>query len=264
MLKKYLLVALFFLVSCGGSKQNSLDFTQIQMDSLFDSKQSISLLALPYESFYKFNIEVGYSQSELIKTSLFGKNKNAIAAINGSFFDMDKGGSVTYLEINDLVISQTRNPSLKWGVSDSRSNGAIVVTNNSEITIENANSDQFYEQSKQESMVLVSGPLLLLDSEIMELPSNEFTNKRHPRTILCLSEESIIFITIDGRQQDAEGMSLAEVQTFLLNRGCIDAINLDGGGSTTMWINEKGIVNSPSDQSGERPVANAIVVIRKP
>jgi exopolysaccharide biosynthesis protein len=57
-------------------------------------------------------------------------------------------------------------------------------------------------------------------------------------------------------------MSLPEVQSFLQDLGCIDAINLDGGGSTTLWINGKGVVNFPSDSTGERPVANAILILK--
>jgi len=49
----------------------------------------------------------------------------------------------------------------------------------------------------------------------------------------------------------------------LLKLGCVDAINLDGGGSTTMWIHQKGIVNFPSDKTGERPVSNALLIIKK-
>ncbi|MCK4879516.1 MAG: phosphodiester glycosidase family protein, partial [Bacteroidales bacterium] len=45
--------------------------------------------------------------------------------------------------------------------------------------------------------------------------------------------------------------------------GCIDAINLDGGGSTTMWTKDNGVVNRPSDKRGERPVANAILILEE-
>jgi exopolysaccharide biosynthesis protein len=89
----------------------------------------------------------------------------------------------------------------------------------------------------------------------------DLVNNRHPRTCLCETKESVIFITIDGRNKEAEGMNLFEVQNFLLNIGCVDAINLDGGGSTTMWTKEKGIINFPSDSSGERPVSNTLLII---
>ena len=45
--------------------------------------------------------------------------------------------------------------------------------------------------------------------------------------------------------------------------GCVDAINLDGGGSTTLWLKGKGIVNFPSDETGERPVANVFLIMEK-
>jgi exopolysaccharide biosynthesis protein len=44
---------------------------------------------------------------------------------------------------------------------------------------------------------------------------------------------------------------------------CTDAINLDGGGSTTMWLKNKGIVNHPSDREGERPVSDAFLIIKQ-
>ena len=77
-------------------------------------------------------------------------------------------------------------------------------------------------------------------------------------------------ITIDGRHRKAKGMSLIEVQDFLISLGCSDAINLDGGGSTTMWIKSdknNAVVNCPSDNGkfdaeGERKVANAILLVK--
>lgn len=277
MLKKnHILILLTLLVIsvCYGQSNNSLnqqiktsedsiDVIQIKTDSIFNSNQIISLLILQKDSFNRFSIEFGYSYSDLRTTSTFAKSKNAIAAINGGFFNMDSGGSVTYFEIDDTVINRTRNADLKWGITDSLMNGAIVVTNDFEITLQPANSEQFYESSKQESAVLVTGPLLLLNSEVLKLPNMKFVNIRHPRTCLCETKETVIFITIDGRKKEAEGMSLIEVQKFLMSIGCIDAINLDGGGSTTMWIQDKGVVNTPSDKSGERPVSNALLIINK-
>jgi exopolysaccharide biosynthesis protein len=49
----------------------------------------------------------------------------------------------------------------------------------------------------------------------------------------------------------------------MLDLGCESALNLDGGGSTAMWLKDRGVVNRPSDKAGERPVGNAIVVISK-
>lgn len=245
------------------TSEDSIDFIQIKTDSIFNSNQIISLLILQKNALNKFKIKFDYSHSDLMTTSSFAKRNNALAAINGGFFNMDKGGSVTYFETDNIIISRNRNPDLKWGITDSIINGAIVITNNFKIAIQPANSEQFYESSKQESAVLVTGPLLLLNSEIMELPNIKFINSQHPRTCLCISKKSIVFITIDGRKKEAEGMNLIEAQKFLLKIGCIDAINLDGGGSSTMWTKNKGVVNFPSDELGERPVSNALLIINK-
>lgn len=275
-MKNHILILLILLTVsvCYGQSNNSLnqqiktfedsiDVIQIKTDSIFYSNQIISLLKLQKDSFNRFSIEFGYSYSDLRTTSSFAKSKNAVAAINGGFFNMDSGESVTYFEVNDTIISKTRNADLKWGITDSLMNGAIVVTNDFKIMLQPANSEQFYESSKQESAVLVTGPLLLLNSVVLKLPNMKFVNKRHPRTCLCETKESVVFITIDGRKKEAEGMSLIEAQKFLLTIGCIDAINLDGGGSTTMWFQDIGIVNFPSDKSGERPVSNVLLITNK-
>ena len=56
-------------------------------------------------------------------------------------------------------------------------------------------------------------------------------------------------------------MSLAEFAELMIDEGIYQGLNLDGGGSTTMVIKNK-VVNSPSDQTGERAVGNCLVLIR--
>jgi exopolysaccharide biosynthesis protein len=276
MKKTYLAYLLLILLTCqAGFSQNTVntnsinsksedfpEFIQTKTDSLFGSHQIISQLILDKSSFDRFYMDFSFCHSGLTTTSSLGIMNDAVAAINGSYFDRDKGGSVTYFEKNDSVLSFTKRRSDKWAKPDSLINGAVVITKDSAIQILPANPDQFYEQSKQEAAVLVAGPLLLYKSEKMKLPDMDFSNNRHPRTCLCQTKESLIFVTIDGRSKSAEGMNLKEVQEYLGKLNCLDAINLDGGGSTTMWIKDKGIVNYPSDPV-ERPVSNALVIKRK-
>jgi len=242
---------------------DSVSHIQIVTDSLFNSPQSINLLVLSKHSLSQHRIELVCQSDKLLKTSRMAQEHFSIAAINGSFFDMDRGGSVTYFEKHDSVYSHTRSSSLKWGVADSLINGAMVLDKCHTFRIESARSEQFYKESENESFVMVSGPLLLKDSIPQKLPNMNFTHKRHPRTCVGITKEAIILITIDGRSEQAFGMSLLEAQEFLLGLGCLDAINLDGGGSTSMWFKEKGIVNIPSDKTGERPVANALLILKK-
>ena len=97
---------------------------------------------------------------------------------------------------------------------------------------------------------------------LKESVSVTFLRARHPRTFVGFDRDTtkLFFCTVDGRQQSSIGMSYQEMADFLLSLGVWNAINLDGGGSTTMVVRGK-IVNSPSDKTGERPVANSLQVI---
>ena len=243
--------------------KDSIHVIEIKTDTLYNSKQEIYMITISYESLKSYTLSIGHSEPELMKTSIIGERNNALIAINGSFFDEDKGGSVSYFEINDSVISYTKPTSMKWAKPDSLTNGAIVLNKDNKLKIEPAKSDIFYKESKLEAAVMVAGPLLIYNSNPQKLPNMSFTYLRHPRTCLCDTKHSLLFIAIDGRSVNAEGMSLYEIQKFLQSMGCVDAINLDGGGSTTIWIKDKGVVNKPSDKTGERPVANALIILKK-
>ncbi|MEW6512332.1 MAG: phosphodiester glycosidase family protein [Bacteroidota bacterium] len=246
-------------------EENRRAFTlaRIQSDTLFDSRQSISILTLPFESLRRYVIVIGYSDSVPVRTSAFAERYHAVAALNGGFFDMKHGGSVTYFELNDSVISRTQRTAPDWSRPDTMMNGAVVLTEDGMFHILPAQADRFYEGSRAEAAVLVTGPLLIHDASPSILPSARFTYDRHPRTCLGKTSNALLFVAIDGRTDSAAGMSLVEAQKFLLRLGCVEAVNLDGGGSTTLWTKEQGIVNHPSDKTGERPVANAVLIIKR-
>ncbi len=115
--------------------------------------------------------------------------------------------------------------------------------------------------------ILGAGPQLIKAGKIEITDQREkmiagFATTRHPRTAFArLDSGKLLLITVDGRQPGVSvGMSLQELAELLLEYGARDAINLDGGGSTTMVLQDK-IVNRPSDQAGERPVSDAILVL---
>lgn len=263
----FLAVTVQALMYCSESLSQPADtcirHVQLKYDTLYNSSQRINLVYLGKENLTDCVIELVHQGSDLWPTSRLAEEHGALAAINGSFFDMDHGGSVCYFENNDSVISRTGEPDNKWTVSDSIVNAALVLHRDSGLLIEYLKTETYYALSLKESFALASGPLLIRDSIPQHLPAMDFSLNRHPRTCIGITGDSIICITIDGRSERAAGMSLQEAQDFLLSLGCVDAINLDGGGSTTMWIRHKGIVNQPSDKTGERPVANAFVIRMK-
>lgn len=88
-----------------------------------------------------------------------------------------------------------------------------------------------------------------------------FAETRHPRTMIGAAADGTIWlVTVDGRQPKlSAGMTLAELQSLARRLGLTDALNLDGGGSTTMWA-QGAVVNSPSDAAGPRRVSDALLV----
>ncbi len=85
--------------------------------------------------------------------------------------------------------------------------------------------------------------------------------KRNPRTIAGVDARGrILLVTIDGRAVDSLGLSIAESAAVADALGMVEAVNLDGGGSTTMVVHGA-VINHPSDATGERPVGDAVLVL---
>lgn len=93
-----------------------------------------------------------------------------------------------------------------------------------------------------------------------QLVANDGPNApRHPRTAIGYNDAQIMLVMVDGRQPGwSIGMTLPELACLMQELGCTDALNLDGGGSTTAWVRGK-VVNRPSD-GRERLIANGVLV----
>ena len=84
--------------------------------------------------------------------------------------------------------------------------------------------------------------------------------KRNPRTFAGIDAQGrTVLVTVDGRSADALGLSVPETAHVARSLGMVDALNLDGGGSTTMVVNGQ-VISHPSDASGERPVGDALLI----
>jgi exopolysaccharide biosynthesis protein len=111
------------------------------------------------------------------------------------------------------------------------------------------------------------GPRLVADGKLSingkeEKFSHSIIDGRHPRTAVAVTfSGDLLFLVVDGRSKRSVGMKLSELGTYLRRLGARHAINLDGGGSTSMIIKGK-TVNKPSD-GGERRISNGILVTKK-
>ena len=85
---------------------------------------------------------------------------------------------------------------------------------------------------------------------------------RNPRTAIgYTADNNLILLTADGREGSSIGMTLTELANLMKSLGCVNAINLDGGGSTVMYVNGQ-IVNRPQ-QIGGIALSNAVVISKK-
>ncbi|GAA2305124.1 phosphodiester glycosidase family protein [Streptomyces kunmingensis] len=122
--------------------------------------------------------------------------------------------------------------------------------------------------------ILNGGPELVRDGRLhvtpaadgMVQPANPsfyygWVHKRNPRTLAGVDAAGrTVLVTADGRSTGALGLSIPESAAVAKALGLRDAINLDGGGSTTM-VADAQVINDPSDATGERPVGDALLIV---
>src|SRR6266850_5300300 len=169
-----------------------------------------------------------------------------------------KGSSV--IPAAGFVISSS-GTAREWALKNLRI-GARVQLNLKLSPVETEAADSWQKATS----VVGGGPQLIKDGRVESTNAAEkilpsFVNDGHPRTAIAkLKTGEVLLLTVDGRQPgESIGMSLTMLADLLLEFGAVEAINLDGGGSTTMVIRNK-LVNKPSDATGERPVSDAILV----
>ncbi len=105
-------------------------------------------------------------------------------------------------------------------------------------------------------------PRLVEDGKVVASKCRSRFCRRHPRTGIGVTEEgTVVLMVVDGRSRRSVGMTLYRFALTFASLGVTDAVNLDGGGSSAMWIAGRGVVNRPSDPGGERKVVNAVLVL---
>lgn len=235
---------------------------------LFGSSQFISIIEIASKSDKRIEI---VASPVLIETNILAKENNAIAAINGSFFKFNYEyntqdyNSVDYIRKNGEQLAPNTYTSNERSMHQK---GALTIYDG-ELYILKADELKEWEKYIQAAEVITTGPILRTNGVDEKLEKSSFYTTRHPRTAVAKKENgNILFFTVDGRSKESAGMSLEELQATLRWLGAAYIINLDGGGSTTMYVRgqpSNGIVNHPSDNKkfdheGARKVANIIIV----
>ena len=245
------------------SPQKGIIHKYVSIPQLYQVPQSISLIEIDPGAGLKVGVTVSDKMRE---TSKMASEQGAIAAINGSYFDMKRGNSVCFLKVDRQVVDTTT-----LGEFARRVTGAVSIRNGKmKIISWNRQIEKQYKGKK--GIVLASGPLMLKDGRYCDwsLCEKDFIRTKHPRSAVALTKDGkILFITVDGRfPKHAGGVSIPELAHLIRILGGKDAINLDGGGSTTLWLSgapDNGIVNYPCDNKrfdhrGERTVPNILYI----
>lgn len=184
-----------------------------------------------------------------LTVSEFGKKHGALIAINADYFDEQQ-----------RPIGLARGACGTWtkGEKVGRKQGLVAVGRR------RAEIQQNTMKTRRWMSGAVSGwPLINKGcAPLATLPgSDHFTRAPHPRTAVGLSKDgkTMYFVVADGRREGVPGLTLPELATFMDELGACVAMNLDGGGSSAMWVRDA-VVNQPSDKV-ERKVGDHLAVI---
>lgn len=235
----------------------------VLIPQLYNGPQAISLIEIDPAA----NLKVGIAFSKMRKkTSEMASEHGAIAAINGSYFNMKRNNSVCFLKIDDQVIDTTTTREFQQRVT-----GAVYV-HKGKVQLLSWNKQIEKKYKKKKGTILASGPLLLRDGKVCDwsVCTVSSIHTKHPRSVICKTKKgTVMLVTVDGRfPTHAAGMNIQELTHLVRVLGGVDALNLDGGGSTTLWLDgffNNGIVNHPSDNKrfdhmGEREVSNILYI----
>lgn len=256
---------------------------------MFFSTQSICCVKYPAS---EFKTEILHRPGTLAgKPSILGKEIGAMAAVNAGYFHVKPRTPSVYFRIGEEVYGHTH-PTETYRVDGVL---GFLDKEGKEMVIEYSDTTQYQEITKDWYTVMASGPMLVDDGEVVvpllmgddadgdniaamleeqkkgskirtHYSSAQFYDKRHPRAAVGKDDEgNIYYVVIDGRfKGQGDGASIYETAYICKMLGMTEAINLDGGGSSTLWAEETGVINHPYDNKkwdhdGERAVPNLIV-----
>ena len=292
-MKKVLLFAMLLCVSLSVVAQNadSIRFVTAQRHTLnlpkgaegytiervnlFNSVQTISVIKYSPRCF-KTTIVQPEQLTPLTETA---SKANADFGVNAGYWDVRINKPSTFLVLNGKQIAVTAD------FEKERVDGVVCIAKR-KVIIDYCKAEEEAPYTAKYSNILASGPVLIDEGKSIDHAgyTNELVEakhgkdigayytyiRRHPRTAIgCDKRGNIYLVVVDGRSKgNAEGVTIEELTKVCEWLGMRDAINLDGGGSSTMWSKSAGVVSYPCrnkifDHAGERRVSSCIVVKRK-
>ena len=188
------------------------------------------------------------------RVSEYAKRVHAFVAINGDYFDK-------VMKPVGLVIG----PCGQWSDTKDTSREGVVAFGPNRVEVR-TQSDVMDPPEPWIAGAVSGWPMLVRECHALtsaELPGSDgFTRSPHARTAVGTTKDgtTLYFVVADGRRKEVPGVTLGQLGAWMAdNLQVCSAINLDGGGSSTMWVTDH-VVNEPSD-GAERRVGDHIAVI---
>lgn len=282
----FLLPLLVFVLSAGAQNADSVAFAQAPRGKLkvknaeaytistelFSSPQTISVVKFSLD---KFSI-MAHQTGDVATVSDHGWACKADFAINACFWAVKKNVPTTYVKVNGVTLSTSHRAGLP------RVNGLLMMYGDRIEVVQSTDMPEYNGLVEDCPNVIACGPVLIDNGERVsyanittsQAPDLQrkipFYLRRHPRSAVgCNANGEVILVVVDGRSEgNAEGATIEELTSICQWLGMVEALNLDGGGSSALWSKKYGVLNYPCDNKlfdheGERRVMSALVVKSK-
>ena len=242
---------------------------------ILDSHQTVSVIKYSPKKF-----ETAIVQPEkLTRLSASAKAHGADFGVNAGYWDVRIDKPSTFLKLDGKQISVTAD------FEKERVDGLVCV-GKKKVVLDYCKAGYESAHAKKFKNILAAGPVLIDEGKCIDhdaytkgmvdnaggKPVGAFYTytQRHPRTAIGTDKKGNVYlVVVDGRSSgNAEGVTISELTKICAWLGMRDAINLDGGGSSTMWTAEEGIVSYPCrnkkfDHAGERRVSSCLIVKKR-
>lgn len=191
--------------------------------------------------------------SDPADTANYVEHYNAVVGVNADFYNMTTGAPSGALVMEGVEYHSGASANFFAILKD----GTAMIGSSSD-----------YAAYKDQIQEAVGGSVYLVkDGKSVVTSAADYYNSRHSRTCVGITAEGkVVLMVLDGRQEPfSAGGSAEELAQIMLDAGCVTAINLDGGGSTTFVAKQEGsntltVVNRPSD-GYERSVSSSLMVV---
>ncbi len=243
--------------------------------NILDSYQTISVIRYSPKHFKTTIVQ----PEKLTRLSATAKSINGDFGVNAGYWDVRIDQPSTFLKLDGKQIALTAN------FEKERVDGLVCV-GKKKVVLDYCKAGEEAKYAKKYKNILAAGPVLIDDGKAMDhdaytkgmvdnaggKPVGAFYTytQRHPRTAIGTDKKGNVYlVVVDGRSKgNAEGVTISELTKVCEWLGMRDAINLDGGGSSSMWTAEEGTVSYPCrnkkfDHAGERRVSSCVVVNSK-